>query len=646
MPSSDERKGIPPYYKRYTLAREVDLFNRAAKKKLEYKEVPPILSSILTTSATDGKTIFMNPRTEVAKTELNFHDLINHELAHVLFKTNKAIPKQLEKDFKNIPFDAIKDIYNILEDYRIEVGWGRIFSGTIKGFNDLKDNILRSVMREKGKINNPFLAILIARAFADNPSWSAEYHHPLYGSIMAKMPPKIREIYDYAKEELKLLNGTDYLMTYPVEKEILEKVQDYYKERKKKEKEERAMEAEGTGKATSGAAGGESAGKGKMSGKEKGEGGKKKKAGKGGKGEPKVKIIELTPEDMEVLKKLMGEDDKKVRDKSPLVKSESDKFPEPSPKEEEELKGVVDGHVTGAGLRDESKEKFGREVTDARERYKGTKIINDYIENNLDKVSKEYDKVGSKAKLNVKPSAKITNTLTNLKNIYKDEYYLSGKRLDINKAIQKKISPHEASSKVFHKPDIERGVEFHILLDLSGSMGGTPVDTEKEILATLYDSIIPYNKNVKIKMYGFKGNDIGVESEHNEPHVFEFDRKTLPKLYTGGNNPTTTALAYLKGELKKNPSINKNILLITDGIVNGYGHEVNEEKMVNEEIKRITNSGTNLFTIFIKNSGSGEEELKEIFKPSTQTFFVRDASESRKVLEDVIVQEIARKLSS
>ena len=93
--------------------------------------------------------------------------------------------------------------------------------------------------------------------------------------------------------------------------------------------------------------------------------------------------------------------------------------------------------------------------------------------------------------------------------------------------------------KPFYRHHNESGAEYWFRPPIS-RVSRPSFKKSKEILATLYDSVVPYNPNVKFRMFGFEGHELGTMVRRNVflRRDFEFDRKRLPTLKSGGDNPT------------------------------------------------------------------------------------------------------------
>ena len=195
------------------LAAETELFSNALDRKLHFSAKGSLGGSPVSTSATDGKNIDINPSNPVADSEDDFHSLFSHEIAHILFKSNHYIPLKLskEKEFEKIPLRVIATMYNIVEDHRIEQNYIKVFPGTEEGFKTIKPRLMQNP--KPHTIKDPINTLLAVRCDIKE----------------AVEEGKMTELYEKCETEMAKLKDKDYTASYPVLKTILGYVKEFYK---------------------------------------------------------------------------------------------------------------------------------------------------------------------------------------------------------------------------------------------------------------------------------------------------------------------------------------------------------------------------------------------------------------------------------
>ena len=207
------------------LKRELGLFSNLLGRRIEL-----VLDEKIDTAATDCKTkIRLNPHSAIVTDNDIARALLQHEQAHNFGGTNMEVAEKLKEDYaeqaKTVPGlpDVIENVYNILEDYRVEHIWQTLFRGSQRNFSKLYKNAmehLKTQAKAEG-VTDPVSALLIARFGLSGKSIELE---PM-------IAPEMRETYKKLASELKKLESKDWTATYVIAKNVVNEVLKYVKEK-------------------------------------------------------------------------------------------------------------------------------------------------------------------------------------------------------------------------------------------------------------------------------------------------------------------------------------------------------------------------------------------------------------------------------
>ncbi len=602
----DEEKEKKSEFNKGVAIAETELFSNVLGRDIKLVE-----DDTMPTSATDGKTIYINPNSPIVTRSGDFHTMLNHEQAHILFKSNKYIPEILKEKFKNIPPQTIFTVYNILEDMRIEANWSKVFEGSKEGFEHLK---------KKTIVDNPTNPIeVLATIRADKPE------------LIKNSSKDLKDLYESFKEKTKLLDGASFIATFPIESEILEEMEKWYKKEEQKNKKENKKK------------------------EQKDE----NKEGNGGSGDNEEK-------------KKIEEDTKEYIKKDKSTQSEMEKVEEQEPSDiskemvEDKLKrfGILNDDGTFTKNFDIKNLEKEEEFKTDEEDYTKLKIEKHYdkkaniINGDINKEQEEQRFSAIEIPFSTIPKLKsILNTL-NQREIESEEY--SGRKVNMKRLMEKIANP-EKDVKPFDTLSDVNGTDFWVMLDLSGSMFfDSKIDNAKEALAKIYDTIKSSKSNIKIKMFGFTTSS---EKENNKPLIFEFDRKRLNTLRANGYTPTADAVKYINEKFKKVGNAEKNLIIITDGLPYNHSHNfIDYIKKTKEEIQRIKRNNVNVFTIFIGDRKEEEDMVKNNFKLAKKTsetltipeiygsktskdiYTIKNSEDIEPILTNIFKKDIMRKI--
>ena len=599
---------------------EVSLFENVIGKKLNLK-----IDKNMPTSATDGKTIYINPNSEIIDSPKDVHTMLNHEEGHILFKSNKYVPELVSKNFPKVPKQTVFTVYNILEDIRIEDNMGRMLKGSTSGFEKLRHKVINT------QPTDPIGVLGVVRA--EKPE------------LMKNAPQDLKDIYEKFKEQAELLHGANFVGTFPVEVEIMKEMKKWYeekikKENKKKNDEEKPRfggkkEKENNEEKQEGNKENES--KKEQEGLGEGKENKEEKQGLGSDKEEKQGSESKGEEEQEEMEK----DTENYKKKDKLSDSETSVEME----DDSSLKDVLEKILKNAGIINEEgklenydKDKLKKLLDENKvDSYTGTTNQQVQIKKNFDKklgiskgdVFKKEDEETSFSSIPTSIISQIKSVINILNQKEVQDEVMSGGKINTKRAIEKIISPNkEVSPFIAHAQ--KYGTDFYILLDLSGSMhnytrgtGNSRIENAKQALAKIYDTIKSSKTPINLKMFGFGTHRAGNE---DVPIVFEFDRKRLNTLRVHGSTPTAHALKYMLELFKKNGDNEKNLIIITDGVPmfskslklasqrERGEEEYNYYKLTKEEVKKLKQHGVNVFTIFLGDIEDVQKEITRQFK--------------------------------
>ena len=644
------------------------------KKKVEFQN-----ASFIDTAATDGKTIYINAvENAVAKDENDLHALLKHEEAHLLFQTNEATEKLVHEKHKDVDKRIIHDAYNIIEDYRIENNWVRIFPGNEEDFKKLKKNTFENSIQEKEELakSKDEAKKKKAELMLDNPLSALFAARLGHKEMLKNSPREIQDLYDKFKGELSRTDGRNYLASYPVLDNVIGEMEKWLKDKEKKEakstlsqKGKQGEGAEQEGKeGTKGEKEKEETEKEQETGEPSEKGEKKKSEGtKGAEGEKKEregsKEDGRQPQSMEDIWNSMSEQEKQAIAKEvarqiheaiteldkTLKDAENEKVqgkmsPEAKAETEEGREWVMRKKTEGLTTEEvfkkatsENKAEISHAISvlaamasirkhgSLSERSKHLAESEAHVRvlgsglNDTDVLPDTQELEGK-----IRPSIIVKNSLEQIYHRTRQENVKRGVHLNYNKLIQKIANPSKDIN-VFNKKQKSSGGEYWFLIDLSGSMCGNRINTVKHVVGTLYDSIVPFDSNIKFRMFGYSSSGI-----------VEVNRDTLERVGAEGGNPTGEALGKIYGKMKDDKgSSNKTLFLVTDG-------GPDQLNAIAETLHFMKLRGIPVFSILI--GAAFDEELKKAYSNSAGVYQVNDMSEARPLLERFIVKDVAKRL--
>lgn len=222
----------------------------------------------------------------------------------------------------------------------------------------------------------------------------------------------------------------------------------------------------------------------------------------------------------------------------------------------------------------------------------------------------------------------------------KTELDEEGDSIDPEAYIQFKANPN--TTEIFNSLNVSQGLDISIVIDISGSMQGEPLDMSTRYARTLIESI-KHIPNIKLKVYGYGGN---YRDPLKTPVVeLTSDRlvtiePTQENCLTHTYNGVAWAINQMKGSQGK-----KLIILLTDG--SPY-HGADDEtvgdavKLTRESIEYAYVSGCKVFTIQIGNMD--EEELRYMYGPKVNWTIAQNGEEAGQAMWSKVVSAIWRTL--
>lgn len=124
-------------------------------------------------------TINLNPYKSYFKTEKQFYRGLEHELAHLVFQTDyptkHLFAKEMEKKFNKygVQYKQAIDTFGIIEDHRIEHNWSLIFLGSMKYFKELREYYITCKPQD---LTEMVLAARCEKEYLFEDFWKPFYH--------------------------------------------------------------------------------------------------------------------------------------------------------------------------------------------------------------------------------------------------------------------------------------------------------------------------------------------------------------------------------------------------------------------------------------------------------------------------------------
>lgn len=678
------------------LSIDVDLFGTSVQKPLTFQE-----TTGLSTAANNGETVWMNiPFNTVAENEKELHDMLKHEYAHILFQSNRETIKLVHDQFPEIPVDILGDAYNIIEDYRIENNWVRVFPADTPDFAKLKKNTLKyglkKIQSEKKAPDNPLAALFAARLGDD--------------SQLKDSPKEIKDLYPEFVKALATTDGKNFLASYPVLKQVAE-VMDKWLKGAGKSYYERLQQAQQQGQnpnsvkiiiamptgaagAGSGAQqqGSQQGGQGESEG-EKGEGKKsdKGKEGKGKEGESgkqagssggKGQSGEKSGEKNGQQNSSGGAGE--ANSTSQQQQTQIIPWESLSKQQQANIINVIANDVAETISKLDRKlndEKVGErnKKYDAKEAAAARKMNEDVKKKTADELDAEAKKEGSDEANKARKVIEMLKTLmsnevlkkSTLERAEEDKILKMGESLD--EVEPKSFGEAPFSPAITASPVIRRTIQeiFHKSKQLNAKKGirfdynkliKKVISPEKNInvfnkkqqveggeywfLLDLSGSMSGYSlatlKKAMLTLY----DSIVPLSKNIKFRIFgfadhritELNRAQLVTIGNGGGTPTGEALAKVYKKMKdENRNAEKTLFVITDGAPdNAYDTQA--------ALKLLKKRGVSVFTILIGVSGSEGTYYKKTFGNSKAFYGIRNINEVRPLLERIIIRDVAKKL--
>lgn len=187
----------PVFYK------TVDIFSKMTNRKLE-------LSIIEGDKVyTSGDLIVIGKNSPLAKNEEDLYGLLEKELAKLLFYSENFDPSE----FKQVPEKIAQKIHDIIENYRVELCWLRIYEGSREVFKRISSRVIT-----KEEVTCPLTALLAVASGVD-------------------LPEKWKFLEIFYKKELKKLENGDINKKIEVISNIISKIESFYKTKNRENKE-------------------------------------------------------------------------------------------------------------------------------------------------------------------------------------------------------------------------------------------------------------------------------------------------------------------------------------------------------------------------------------------------------------------------
>lgn len=662
---------------------DVELFGNGLKKQLTF-----IPTDGISTSATDGQDIYENIKSNsVARNEDDLHKLLKHEYSHILFQSNQATVDLVSQKYPKVARDLIADIYNIIEDYRIEENWSKAFPADRSDFEDLKKNLKENAiqrLKKDNKVSDTPIDALFAARIGNN-------------EILKGAPKEIETLYPEYKKQLQSLNGKSYLASYPVLRDVVAGMEKWLEEKSKdyfKRKQQEEQLAKQLGKIASVipiiqiGIGIPMPGAGNQQGQQQGGQGQQGGAGnqqsqqqgqsagsqpQGVSGGTSTQTVNPTPQggggagelnnnptqqpQQPVSWDNLPADQKKqiidavttyVRQEIQRIdtKGESEKSTRPSGSSVEEQKKLE------KEVKDKTDQQIGKEATKqgAKEEAKAIEIMIVIPPMHSPAASKilqasQENKVVQQSKLlqerkireisgrtqsttpNQRRSYVITRHIQEILHRSQKTNVRRGMTLNYPNLIRKTVTP-EKKIDVFNKKQMQQGGEYWFLLDISSSMTGGRLKALKEVILTLYDSIAHIDKNIKFRIFAF-----------NSEGIAELNRQEIVEMGASGGTPTPYALAKIYDKMRTKPARNteRTLFVISDGQPGE-----NRNFTTNHVLNFFKRKGISVFSILVGDDITRDTEAK--FSGSKAVYTVQNTAAARPLLERIIIRDIAKRL--
>ena len=191
-----------------------------------------------------------------------------------------------------------------------------------------------------------------------------------------------------------------------------------------------------------------------------------------------------------------------------------------------------------------------------------------------------------------------------------------GQDIDIETYIENKMKGGDIT-KCFIDKRYAQGVSIVISIDGSASMNGYPINTVRDLVATLYDSVKHYpNVNMKANVWSSNNKgDVGITDING---LEDCNRISVWNDSGCGQTPTHLALDYSARQVKKMKGRKKLVILITDGLPNysNNNFRINRTtlmKMSKKAFLKLRRSTPHVMVILVGGRYGGEWYMEQIF---------------------------------
>jgi hypothetical protein len=225
---------------------------------------------------------------------------------------------------------------------------------------------------------------------------------------------------------------------------------------------------------------------------------------------------------------------------------------------------------------DEETEKSKEDIIE-QGKLEGESVVGDIFDSLRGEIPKEplpkRVKLVKRVDGNVRPDMKIAKGLSKIfkkmKMQKKDFIDNEGEEVDVESYVEALIRGNNLNNCRVNKK-ITNGIALVISIDASSSMRGSRIDTARNLVATMYESIKNID-NVEIcaNVWGADGNGIVGMTEINSKNDLGQISCDVPK-HSYAVTPTHMGLEYSAKMLKKMKGNKKMMIMITDGMPNYY----------------------------------------------------------------------------
>jgi len=477
-----------------------------------------------------------------------------HELSHIIFKTDvKELDKCMERimentptsekfpDFKNKAWNFAKQLYNILEDERIESNYGDIYAGSKKQFQ-LSKETHHKINKPTGELD-PVGAVFCARFLHDDVIDGSDW--------------------EIAKEFLKQTHHKDekagiiltkmYWDKYvcPWLQKQLDELED---KPKPKSKEGESEEGEGDGKGSGSTVD------------------EKLDDFEGKSDADRKKEIDKVKSSIEAKEKKLGETTKDKARKEKVTKRLEKLFSDAKKQSGHDRVTVPDGDPDPIDFDDlegeleQSKENFEMQIEEIREALDNPIEMRDadgrvLLERLTPKYVLKIDRPVSTVNPDIQLSRGLNKMFKRIKGKFTDTIETAGMEIDMEEYIQSKVK----RTGEFWVEEVEAGgLSIVIGVDLSGSMGSHRITVCRNMCATLFKSLEGIDK-VDLKIVAWSSPSSQYKLSVTDIKKYEDVRK-ITSASGHGQNANHMAHQYIDEMLRKSTNQKRLCIMLTDGV--------------------------------------------------------------------------------